>query len=266
MAKLTKGKKYTAKQISEAISFWSGKLARMTESTEETDGEEPVDEPVDEADSEEEAAKGPDVDPDEVGLSDDDEAEKKAEGKPIGTLNISTRMYRIHNSAVKKTTELLVSKFLNKNKLGDEESVLITNSAVDEDAGKLSLEDGGVMTIGLKVSIDKAHVKGFRKFMAVMLKEEEIDADPDLVCEGLFGTLFAAGKAAGKEAVEKAKASVDAANEELKKRIGVAGLQEYVKRFAGIKLAKNVKTVEPAVEEEGGEVRFGYYCSIAVEV
>lgn len=228
-------KQYTAKQIKEAISYWQKVLNE---------------------DFEEEIAG-------EV-IDDEDAAPAEAIKKPVGTLNIMGRFYRIHVNAVKNATAA-VSKFLNSKKVPvPETGITFTNSFVDDDAGKFEIKDEP-MVITLEVEVDRASIKGFRKFMAVMLKETaEENGEP--LDEGILGTLASAFGAAKEKSKEKAAESIKKVNEQLKAQIGVAGLQEYVKRFCGPKLAKviNMKTIFDGMNEAGGELVYKY--SVAYNV
>lgn len=206
-------KRYTTRQIEEALTYWKNKLQQLDES------EEPI---IGEDDGEGEGED--DVAGNEKG-TDELEVEKADDPTPFTTWNTSTRLVRAHKFAVKKTIEKLVSKLLNKAKIG-EESVKLTNSLIDDDDGTGDFDSGNTMIVTLRVTIDEAHVKGFRKFMAVLLKEstfKELDAAKELN-EGIFSTLANAIKAGAKEAGEKAKDSINKANKELEKKIGLAGL------------------------------------------
>lgn len=196
---------------------------------------------------------------------DEDASANEAVKSPVGKLNILGRFYRIHVNAVKNATAA-VAKFLNSKKVPvPETGITFTNSFADDDAGKFELKDEP-MVITLEVEVDRASVKGFRKFMAVMLKEaaeqkgEEID-------EGILGTLASAFGAAKEKGKEKAAESIKKANEELKAQIGVAGLQEYVKRFCGPKLAKliNHKVIFDGMNEDKGELVYKYSVAYTVE-
>lgn len=228
-------KQRTAKQIKEAISYWQKVL---NEDVEKDIADEVID--------------------------DDDAAPSEAAKKPVGTLNILGRFYRIHVNAVKNATAA-VSKFLNSKKVPvPETGITFTNSFVDDDAGTFEIKDEP-MVVTLEVEVDRASVKGFRKFMAVMLKEAA-EENGEQLDEGILGTLASAFGAAKEKGKEKAAESIKKANEQLKAQIGVAGLQEYVKRFCGPKLAKviNHKTIFDGMNEDGGELVYKY--SVAYNV
>ena len=188
--KVVKSKKsYTMAEIREAIAYWKGRLASLNES----DGGEG------DADSDEDSSS--------VGLPDEDKVEDKAKASPVGAFNPTKRFYRMHLHAEKVVKEKL-GKLLNKSKLGDGNSVVIENSAIDD--GNFNMDTDNIL-ITIKVQIDKAKVKGFRKFLAV-IKEEDVH-DPDRVDEGLLGALFK-GIADTASGVKKAgQEKIAAANE-----------------------------------------------------
>lgn len=245
--KAVKGKKsYTMAEIREAIAYWKGRLASLNES--------------DDGDGADDGGEG-DADPDEgdggVGLPDEDKVEDKAKSSPVGAFNPTKRFYRMHLHAEKVVKEKL-GKLLNKSKLGDGNSVVIENSAIED--GNFNMDADNIL-ITIKVQIDKAKVKGFRKFLAV-IKEEDVH-DPDRVDEGLLGALFK-GIADTAKGVKKAgQEKIAAANEQLKQRVGVAAMQEYFNAFFGKLLAKKItpKNVFAGADEEGTAGAEFIYCS-----
>lgn len=109
------------------------------------------------------------------------------------------------------------------------------------------------MVITMQVAVDKVQLKGWKKFMAKLLEEN------------------AAGKRYPYRRIDEwGDKKLEKANEELKKQLGVAGLQEYVKRFCGPFLAKkiNYEVVKDnggqEVKEEGRETVYKY--SVAFKV
>lgn len=245
MKKAAGRKTYTTSRIREAIAYWKGRLASLNEADE---GEGDAD---DDADAEDDADGGL------PGIPDEDKVEDKAKSAPVGVFNPTKRFYRMHLHAEKVVKEKL-GKLLNKSKLGDGNSVVIENSAVDDGDFDMSADN---ILITIKVQVDKAKVKGFRKFLAV-IKEEDVH-DPDRVDEGLLGALFKGlgdtAKGVGKAAQEK----IATANEQLKQRVGVAAMQEYFNAFFGKLLAKKItpKNVFAGADEEGTAGAEFVYCS-----
>lgn len=231
--KVVKGKKsYTMAEIREAIAYWKGRLASLNEEEEE----------------EEKAETDVDVNGG-IGLPDEDKVEDKAKASPVGAFNFTKRFYRMHLHAEKVVKEKL-GKLLNKSKLGDGNSVVIENSAIDESSGQFNMDVKDIL-ITIKVQIDKAKVKGFRKFLAV-IKEEDVH-DPDRVDEGLLGALFGGLADTGRRIKKAGQEKIAAANEQLKQRVGVAAMQEYFNAFFGKLLAKKItpKNVFAGADEEG---------------
>lgn len=135
--KVIKGKKsYTMAEIREAIAYWKGRLASLNES--------------DDGDGDDDGGEG-DADPDEgsgsVGLPDEDKVEDKAKSSPVGAFNPTKRFYRMHLHAEKVVKEKL-GKLLNKSKLGDGNSVIIENSAIDD--GNFNMDADNIL-ITIKV-------------------------------------------------------------------------------------------------------------------
>jgi hypothetical protein len=102
-----------------------------------------------------------------INLPDENKVENKAKSTPVGVFNPTKRFYRMHLHAEKVVKEKL-GKLLNKSKMGDGNSVVIENSAIED--GDFNM-DADEILITVKVQIDKAKVQGFRKFIAV-LKED----------------------------------------------------------------------------------------------
>lgn len=197
--------------------------------------------------------------------------EEKIE-KPIGDFNINTRLYRIHNGAVRQVREKL-GQFLLKQKAGSPETVIATNSCVKE--GRFEIPEDGKMTVTVAVKLDKAQLSGFGKMIALM-KEQE---DAGILDEGFFGDLVAGFKKGAKafadvskETISKmgetAKDKLETAHEKLKKNIGVESLKTYVTAFCGKKLgeAVNLKNISMNQDEEGTDgAEITFSCLINVK-
>lgn len=250
--KAVKGKKsYTMAEIREAIAYWKGRLASLNESD---GGEGDAENDVDDVDDDVVSDKGGGI-----GLPDEDKVEDKAKASPVGAFNFTKRFYRMHLHAEKVVKEKL-GKLLNKSKLGDGNSVVIENSAVDESSGLFDMDVENIL-ITIKVQIDKAKVKGFRKFLAV-IKEDDVH-NPDMVDEGLLSALFKGLGDTAKGVKKAGQEKIAAANEDLKNRVGVAAMQEYFNAFFGKLLAKKIttKNVFAGADEEGSNGAYFVYCS-----
>lgn len=224
-AKEKKQKKaYSTSEIREAIAYWKGRLASLNESDEEPD-ETPDEEDVDDGDS----GVG--------GIPDEDKVEDKAKASPVGAFNPTKRFYRMHLHAEKvvkqKLAKLLHSKGL---KEIEDSNIVIENSAIDDGDFDTTVDN---ILVTVKVSIDKAQLKGFRKFLAV-LKEEDGGAAMGEIDEGLLSALFKGLADTAKGVKKAADEKVAAANEKLKQTVGVAAMQEYFNAFFGKILAKKV--------------------------
>jgi hypothetical protein len=235
-------------EIREAIAYWKGRLASLNEAGADEREEDDVD------DDDDGSGSGG------VGLPDEDKVEDKAKASPVGAFNPMKRFYRMHLHAEKVVKEKL-GKLLNKSKLGDGNSVVIENSAISD--GDFDIDTDNVL-ITIKVQIDKAKVKGFRKFLAV-IKEADVH-NPDRVDEGLLGALFKGLGDTAKGVKKAADEKVAAANEQLKQRVGVAAMQEYFNAFFGKLLAKKItpKNVFAGAEEEGAGASFIYCSSVTL--
>lgn len=207
------------------------------------------------------------------GTNVDNPKEARSEAQNVGTFDLGARLARIHNMAVKKTRKI-VGKFLNGQKLGNETSVRVINSLIDPRGHRFVGKDGDEMIITISVAIDQANVKGFRKFVASILHESGHHAAAyryERLDENIFSTVFGAIGAAvkaGKEGVDK---SIQNANDEFRKRLGVAGLQTYLNSFCGVNshLADNVKTVDPeasSITNDNGNARYEYSCKVTVSI
>ena len=182
---------------------------------------------------------------------------------PVGDFNINTRMHRLHNGAVTKVKQNL-GQFLNKQKAGSPETVVVTNSC--DKNGKFEMPDDGKMYITIAVKLDKTQITGFRKMVALM-KENDMQLE-----EGFFGDLVAGfkkgAKALGNAAKETAAAmgksaseKLKTAHEKLKKNIGVEAMRTYVTAFCGKALGDRVSLKNIAMNEdedgtEGAEITF----------
>lgn len=251
MAKTKKMKKsYSTGEIREAIAYWKGRLASLNEADEKPEDDVENDDDDFEDDSKGSSSSG-------INLPNENKVEDKAKSAPVGVFNPTKRFYRMHLHAEKVVKEKL-GKLLNKSKMGDGNSVVIENSAIED--GDFNM-DADEILITVKVQIDKAKVQGFRKFIAV-LKEDQIK-NPDLIDEGLLSALFK-GLADTAKGVKKAgQEKIAAANEQLKQRVGVAAMQEYFKAFFGALLAKKItpKNVFAGADEEGNAGAEFIYCS-----
>ena len=204
-----------------------------------------------------------DAKPEDIGAkSSEDDAE--ATSKPIGEMNLMDRLRRLHNATVKNVVVKL-KKFLPFAK--GERDIEVENSCVSN--GQFAIPDDGNMFITVKVKVNDANRKGFKKFIGGMFGKAMNETDEEIL-EGVIGNFFgglwkgtkegAQKLAAGaKEGAEKAaqayKDNLSKVNEEMKKRIGVAAIQEYVMRFCGKALAKkvNYQVIQVAIENEGTE-------------
>lgn len=207
------------------------------------------------------------------GTNVDNPKEARSEAQNVGTFDLGARLARIHNMAVKKTRKI-IGKFLNGQKLGNETSVRVINSLIDPRSHRFVGKDGDEMIITISVAIDQANVKGFRKFVASILHESGYHAAAyryERLDENIFSTVFSAIGAAtkaGKEGIDK---SIQNANDEFRKRLGVAGLQTYLNSFCGINshLADNVKTIDPeasSITNDNGNARYEYSCKVTVSI
>lgn len=247
--------KRTRRQIKEALAYWKKQLRKLNEGLYNEDGEGNGSGADNNGGGGDGAGRGessgednsdPDGDDDDNG--NDPEEKPAKDPDPFAKFNPMKRIVRLHNAAVKKVSKLVSDKFLNKWKAGDAESISIENSAIDTDEQTFDYEKGEKMVITMTVSIDKAKVKGFRKMLAVILKEstfKKLDYMSKRLNEGLFdiikGAFRGAIKGGAKEGGEAKKAAIDQANKELKERIGVFGLHEYVRRVCGADIANKLK-------------------------
>ena len=143
MAKLTQSsKKYTKKQLQEAISYWKNKLKALNEA--EEDGKKEEDEET--AEEEDEGGGGA------VKTVDEDSVEAKAKSNPVGDFDLAARMHRLHRGASKKVVAEL-GKFLNKYKAADNTAIQIENSCDDGDHFEMPAE-GDQMVVTIKVDVD----------------------------------------------------------------------------------------------------------------
>ena len=180
-------------------------------------------------------------------------AASKAASAPIGEMNIFDRLRRLHNATVINVQKKL-AQFLG---FAKSEDVIVENSCVEN--GKFALPDDGMMAVTVKVRVNDANRKGFKKFVAGVFGK----ALNEGVVGDFFGGLWKGTKdaskavaAGAKEGAQKAaktyQDNIKKVNEEMKVRIGVAAIQEYVQRFCGKALAKKVSAsnIQSAVDEE----------------
>lgn len=255
-------KRYSEKHIKEAIDFWQNELTKLNEAVEDHGGdgkvkdEEIKDEEIkdDSAEQKKSSAKDDDdgiidVDSDDLGLESADSIEDDAVKNPVGKLTVSGRFHRLHigsrNLVQKKLAELL-----NKYKaLSDDNAVVVENSRDPDDEG-FNIDGDDPMVITVRVQIDRAHVKGLRKLMAVLKEDDEIEKlDEGEIWSAIFKGI--ANMAHGVSSAAKTK--IADANEALKKKIGVTAIQSYLMNFGGKKLAQraNLKNVFITADEEG---------------
>lgn len=200
--------------------------------------------------------------PEDVGAKGSEEAaEKAATAKPIGEMNIMDRLRRLHNA----TANNVVKKLAGFLPWATSEHVEVENSCVKN--GQFTLPEDGNMFITVKVKVNDANRKGFKKFVAGMFGKAMNEEDLE---EGVVGDFFkglwkgskeaakkfaAGAKEGAQKAAETYKENVAKVNEEMKKRIGAAAIQEYVMRFCGKALAKkvNYQVIQLAIEHEGTE-------------
>ena len=190
----------------------------------------------------------------------------------VGDFDINARLHRIHNAAVNKVKQNL-GQFLNKQKAGSPETVIVKNSCDKEST--FQMPDDGKMYVTVAVKLDKTQITGFRKMVALM-KENEAEffetMNEDELNEGFFGDFVAGLKKgvsalgdAAKETVAKmgetAREKLESAHNKLKKNIGVEAMRTYVTAFCGKKLGdlvslKNISMNEDEEGTEGAEITF----------
>ena len=244
-------RKYTRKQLVEAIAYWKNKLRTIDEADETDDTGDK--EAGKEADT---ASEGGDKD---LAVS-EETVEKKAEANPIGVFDISARMHRLHNGARNKVRKELGS-FLTKFKMGNVGTVMVENSC-DVDGYFEMPKEGDKMVVTVKVEVEKAKVKGFHKMIALM-KEN----DKELMKEGFLKDLWTGIKMTGSAMAKTAKEKIDVANEKLKKNIGLAAIKRYVEAFCGKALAEKVslKNVMIGQSEEGDGAQITFAAALNIK-
>lgn len=194
----------------------------------------------------------------------------------IGVFDLGARLRRIHAHAVTQTKKA-VGAFLNSKKAGNEESVKIINSGIKD--GRFVAADGDELTITLQVSVDKAHITGWKAFMASMFNEAgNVEYAKELIREDGFGILkkiFSGIKSGTNEIIsgtkEEVAKSIKHVNDELRLRIGVAGLQEYLINFCGKNsgLPENVKTIDPgasSITNDNGMAKYEYSIKLTLKI
>ena len=207
------------------------------------------------------------MDPAAIGLGSDEEAaESDAAAKPIGEMNLMDRLRRLHNATknnvIKKLQQFLPFKTA-------EGAVDVKNSCVGAD-GNFTIPADGNMFIKVWVKVDKTNRQGFKKFIGGMFGKAMNEDDLEELTEGVFSEFFgglwkgskeaakkmaAGAKEGAQKAAEAYRDNLAKVNEEMKKRVGVAAIQEYVMRFCGKALAKkvNYQNIKSAIENEGTE-------------
>jgi hypothetical protein len=241
-------KRTSVSEIKEAIAYWRGRLASLNEAEEEDDDDEATDKDV-----------GGDGD---FGIPDGDKVEDKAKAAPVAVFNPLARFYRIHLRAERGVREKLAKLLHNKGLKGaSTEDIQITNSAIDEGSGTFNAdEETAVVTI--KVTIDKAKLKGFRKFLAAVT-ESDLSEFERLDEASLLKSLFKGIADTAKGVGDAAKQKVADANEKLRQTIGVQAMQEYFKLLFGPTVAKKVtlKNVFSGADDEGAAGAQFVFCS-----
>ena len=283
-------KKYTKKQLQEAISYWKNKLKALNEAeenkaeenkaeenkaeenkAEENKAEENKAEENKAEENKETSQKADDVSG-AVKTVDEDQVQAKAKSNPVGDFDLAARMHRLHRGASKKVvTEL--GKFLNKYNAANHTGIQIENSCDDGDYFKMPAE-GDQMVVTIKVDVDQAHVKGFRKMIALMKENDE-----EIMNEGFLRDLWngfkkgagelkkVGGKAIaamGKTAQEK----INNANEKLKKQVGMAAMKMYFASFCGKRLSQKVslKNIAIGQDEDGTKgAQITFACSVNIK-
>jgi hypothetical protein len=265
MAKLAQsGKKYTKEQLQEAISYWKNKLKALNEADETEEGGK--------KDDEEEAAEEEDESGGAVKTVDEDSVEAKAKANPVGDFDLAARMHRLHRGASKKVvTEL--GKFLNKYKAADNTAIQIENSCDDGDHFEMPAE-GDQMVVTIKVDVDQAHVKGFRKMIALMKENDEEIMNEGFLSDMWKGFKKGAGelKKVGDETIaamgKTAQEKINNANEKLKKQVGMSAMKMYFASFCGKKLSEKVslKNIAIGQDEDGTEgAQITFACSVNIK-
>ena len=256
--------KRTRSQVKEALAYWKKQLRKLNEGLYGEEDEEKGDG----ADPKGDGDKSEEPDPEE---EDDPEFKEKDAKDPaaFAKFNPMKRIVRLHNAAKRKVAKLVSDKFLNKWKAGSEKSVVFKNSAIDDDEQTFEYEKGGTMVITMTVSIDKAKVKGFRKMMAVLLKEstfKRLDSEARRLDEGIWDIFKSAVGSAAKTAKVKAGEAIDRANNELKEKVGMFGIQEYVRRLCGKDIMEKLraKSIEIGYDEADEKEALEYVYKAAV--
>jgi len=241
----------SAAKIREAIAYWKGRLASLNEGLYEKDNE--ADE-VPEKD-----VKNAEV----PVIQSESKVVEQAENNPVAVFNPTKRFWRMHNYAVKVVKEKL-AKLLHDKGLKDisDGNIVVENSAMDDDDYDI---DADTIVVKIKVQIEKAQLKGFRKFLAVLKEEDKSLRDIDEA--SLWGALFKGIGGTAKGVSDAAKEKIAAANKLLKEQVGVKAMQEYFLAFFGKKFAGriNAKTVFAGGDAEGTTGAEFVYCS-AVDV
>lgn len=199
-------------------------------------------------------------------------AKKEEVETAVGDFNINARLHRIHNGAVNKVKQNL-GQFLNKQKAGSPETVIVTNSC-DHDT-TFEVPEDGKMYVTIAVKLDKTQITGFRKMVALMKENEDEffeSCNEGELNEGFFSD-FVAGLKKGAKALgdaaketaakmgDTAKEKLEVAHEKLKKNIGIEAMRTYVTAFCGKKLGdmvslKNIAMNEDEEGTEGAEITF----------
>lgn len=246
-------KRYTRQHIKEALSYWKKELKKLDEAASDHGADD---------DNKDDDKKDDDaeIDVDDLGMVEGDDAESKARATPIGKFSLPAKFMRLHKGSEKLVKKGL-TKLLNKYKAIDgDNAVSIENSRVGDD-DTFNIEGDDPMVITVKVQIDRAKVKGFRKLLAIVKEDEEIEQ----IDEGeIWNAIFKGVADTAKGVNAAAKKKIDAANEELKKKIGLAAVQTYLKNFCGRKLAEKatLKNVFIGADPEGDGAEYTFCAAV----
>lgn len=190
-------KTYTKKQIKSAIKYWKTILENLENNKELNE-----------------------VDSKNISI---DELKNQAKTTPVDTFDLSNRLYRTHNAACAQT-EKVIGSYLQKQKLGDPDSIIIENSCVTN-KGTFKIDEPE-MFITINIMIDKMHLKNWKKFLTKFLSETD-----DVLNEDFWKNLFSPSKRTE---------NVKNAEEKLKSTIGVHALQTYVLTLCGKSVASKI--------------------------
>lgn len=255
MKTLKPTKRYSKAQIAKALTFWNKKLVESLNEEDKPDADGVEDDVKtgddDETDGEEGKSRnkgeGPKVEAPKEKDEDQLKAEAKAKPLPV-SFGMATRMHRLHNGAAKKVRNELQT-FLQKYKASENGSVQIFNSCDNDGSFKIP-EPGDIMYVTINISIDKAHVKGFSKMVALMKENDE-----DFLNEGFFKDLWNGVKSTAGAMKQTADKKIVDANAVLKKNIAFKAIHMYLMSFCGKAVADSLtmKNIMVGGDPEGTE-------------